>query len=68
MKVIHFTRLSGSLVPSAKLLLSHIICTSAYNTATVCVCVCVCVCVRACVWVRACVRVCMHVDVFVLMC
>ena len=50
MKVIHFTRLSGSLVPSAKLLLSHIICTSAYNTATVCVCV------RACVWVRACVR------------
>ena len=64
MKVIHFTRLSGSLVPSAKLLLSHIICTSAYNTATVCVCVCVCVCVRAC----GCVRVCMHVDVFVLMC
>ena len=64
MKVIHFTRLSGSLVPSAKLLLSHIICTSAYNTATVCVCVCVCACVRAC----GCVRVCMHVDVFVLMC
>ena len=62
MKVIHFTRLSGSLVPSAKLLLSHIICTSAYNIATVCVCVC------ACVWVRACVRVCMHVDVFMLMC
>ena len=52
MKVIHFTRLSGSLVPSAKLLLSHIICTSAYNTATVCACGCVY----------------MHVDVFVLMC
>ena len=60
MKVIHFTRLSGSLVPSAKLLLSHIICTSAYNTATVCACV------RACV--RACGCVYMHVDVFVLMC
>ena len=58
MKVIHFTRLSGSLVPSAKLLLSHIICTSGYNTATVYVCVCV----------RACMCVCMHVDVFVLMC
>ena len=58
MKVIHFTRLSGSLVPSAKLLLSHIICTSAYNTATVCACVCV----------RACGCVYMHVDVFVLMC
>ena len=59
MKVIHFTRLSGSLVPSAKLLLSHIICTSAYNTATVCVCVCVRACVRACVWVRVCACVCM---------
>ena len=58
MKVIHFTRLSGSLVPSAKLLLSHIICTSAYKTATVYVCVCV----------RACMCVCMHVNVFVLMC
>ena len=56
MKVIHFTRLSGSLVPNAKLLLSHIICTSAYNTATVCACV------------RACGCVYMHVDVFVLMC
>ena len=58
MKVIHFTRLSGSLVPSAKLLLSHIICTSAYNTAPVCVCVCVRACVRACGCVRARVYAC----------
>ena len=64
MKVIHFTRLSGSHVPSAKLLLSHIICTSAYNIATVYMCVCV----RVGACARACVRVCMHVDVFVLMC
>ena len=54
MKVIHFTRLSGSLVPSAKLLLSHIICTSAYNTATVCVCVRACVRVGACICMLTC--------------